>query len=49
MEVKEGEVIVNVQEAKAAVYDYLMSRILDKDFESVAAVAGDVLNAILKQ
>lgn len=34
--------------AKAAVYDYIMSNIMHKDFEDIAAVAGDVLNIILE-
>lgn len=39
---------INEIEAKAAVYDYVMSHITDKDFESVAAVAGDVLRVIFE-
>ena len=34
--------------AKAAVYDYIMSNIMKKDFEDTAAVAGDVLRIILE-
>ena len=34
--------------AKAAVYDYIMSNIMKKDFEETAAVAGDVLRIILE-
>lgn len=41
--------IINEEKAKAAVFDYLMSRMLDKDFESVAAVAGDVVKIIFNK
>lgn len=41
------EKTINEIELKAAVYDYIMSHILDKDFESVAAVADDVLKIAL--
>lgn len=34
--------------AKAAVYDYIMSHIMKKDFDDIAAVAGDVLRVILE-
>lgn len=34
--------------AKAAVYDYIMSNIMKKDFKDIAAVAGDVLRIILE-
>ena len=34
--------------AKAAVYDYIMSHIMKKDFDDIAAVAGDVLRIILE-
>lgn len=33
--------------AKAAVYDYIMSHIMKKDFDDIAAVAGDVLRIII--
>ncbi len=41
------DVKINDIKAKAAVYDYVMNHITDKDFESVAAVAGDVLRIII--
>lgn len=42
------EYTINELEAKAAVYDYVMSHIMDKDFENTAAVANDVLKRILE-
>ena len=42
------KVIIDDIEAKAAVYDYIMSNIMKKDFEETAAVAGDILNIILE-
>jgi hypothetical protein len=41
--------IINEEKAKAAVFDYLMSKMMDKDFESVAAVAGDVMNIVFNK
>lgn len=44
----QDKIIINEIELKAAVYDYVMSHIIDKNFEDVAAVAGDVLRIILE-
>ena len=44
----QNKIIINEIESTAAVYDYVMSRIIDKNFEDVAAVAGDVLRIILE-
>ena len=41
------KLVVDELELKAAVYDYIMSHITDKDFESVAAVAGDVARIVV--
>ena len=41
------EVTINVMEAKAVLYDYIMSHIVDKDFEDTAAVARDVFERLL--
>lgn len=40
------KLIINELALKAAVYDYIMSHIMDKDFESIAAVAGDVMKIV---
>lgn len=48
MELGANDYVINEIAAKAATYDYIMSRVMDKDFESVAAVAGDVLRIILE-
>lgn len=42
-----AKLVVDELELKAAVYDYIMSHITDKDFESVAAVAGDVARIVV--
>lgn len=42
-----AKLVINDLELKAAVYDYIMSHITDKDFESVAAVAGDVAKIVV--
>lgn len=42
------EYIINEAEAKAAVYDLIKQHILDDDFEKTFAIAGDVLDAVLK-
>jgi hypothetical protein len=43
-----NQLVIDVNKAKAAVYDYLMTKIMEKDFDSTAAVAGDVLNKVLE-
>ena len=48
-EKKNGEVVINETEAKAAVFDYLMTKVLSEDFDCIAAVAGDVMNIIFKK
>ena len=42
------DIQINEMEAKSAVYDYIMSHIQDKDFETTAAVAGDVFKIIME-
>jgi hypothetical protein len=42
------EYIINEAEAKAAVFDLVKQHILDDDFEKTFAIAGDVLDAVLK-
>lgn len=44
----QDKIIINEIELKAAIYDYVMSHILDKSFEEVAAVAGDVLKIVIE-
>ena len=41
-----AKLVVDELELKAAVYDYIMSHIIDKDFENTAAVAGDVMKIV---
>ena len=43
----QDKIIIQEIELKAAIYDYVMSHIIDKNFEDVAAVAGDVLKIVL--
>ncbi len=43
-----AKLVVDEMELKAVVYDYIMSRILDKDFENVAAVAHDVTKRVIE-
>lgn len=42
------KIVIDDIAAKAAVYDYIMSNIMKKDFDDIAAVAGDVLRIILE-
>lgn len=41
-----AKLVIDEMELKAAVYDYIMSHIIDKDFENTAAVAGDVMKIV---
>lgn len=41
------KITVDDIELKAAIYDYVMSHLIDKNFEDVAAVAGDVLKIVV--
>ncbi len=44
----QDKLLINEIELKAAVYDYVMSHILDKSFEDIAAVAGDILKIVIE-
>lgn len=48
MELGANDYVINEIAAKAATYDYIMSHVMDKDFESTAAVANDVLKRIFE-
>ena len=41
-----AKLVIEEIELKASIYDYIMSHIMDKDFENIAAVAGDVMKIV---
>ena len=42
-----AKLVVDEMELKASIYDYVMSHIMDKDFENIAAVAEDIRKIVI--
>ena len=42
-----AKLVLDEMELKATAYDYIMSHIMDKDFENVAAVTQDVVKRVI--
>lgn len=42
-----AKLVIDEMELKATAYDYVMSHIMDKDFENIAAVAQDIVKRVI--